>query len=65
MTGAAAGGLPGELTSVCKHSEGLLSHPYCIDTVPVRVPVAAGVKVTLSEQLVPAAREAPQVLVWA
>ena len=32
---------------------------------PVRVPVAVGVKVTLMEQLAPAAREAPQVLVWA
>src|SRR5215472_13335393 len=37
------------------------------DTVmlPVRVPRAVGVKVTLITQLVPGASEAPQVLVWA
>ena len=34
-------------------------------TVPVREPAAVGVKVTLIEQLPPAATEAPQVLVWA
>ena len=33
--------------------------------VPGWLPVAVGVKVTLMEQLAPAAREAPQVLVWA
>ena len=33
--------------------------------VPGRLPVAVGVKETLMEQLAPAAREAPQVLVWA
>jgi len=33
--------------------------------VPVRVPTAVGVKVTLMEQLAPAAREVPQLLVWA
>jgi hypothetical protein len=33
--------------------------------VPGWLPVAVGVKVTLMEQLVPAATEAPQVLVWA
>ena len=32
---------------------------------PVRVPVAVGVKETLMEQLAAAAREGPQVLVWA
>ena len=32
--------------------------------VPGRLPTAVGVKVTLMEQLAPAAREAPQVLVW-
>ena len=32
---------------------------------PGRLPVTVGVKVTLMEQLAPAAREAPQVLVWA
>src|SRR5450432_1259936 len=32
-------------------------------TVPVRVPAAVGVKVTLMEQLAPAATELPQVLV--
>ncbi len=36
-----------------------------IDSVPVRVPVAVGVKVTLMVQLAPAATEAPQVFVWA
>ncbi len=36
-----------------------------IDTVPVRVPVAVGVKVTLMVQLAPATTEAPQVFVWA
>jgi len=34
-------------------------------TVPVRLPMAAGVKVTLIVQLPPAATEVPQVLVWA
>ena len=33
--------------------------------VPGWLPVAVGVKVTLMEQLAPAATEAPQVLVWA
>ena len=33
--------------------------------VPVRVPVVVGVNVTLMEQLAPAAREAPQLLVCA
>ena len=33
--------------------------------VPGRLPAAVGVKVTLMEQLAPAATEAPQVLVWA
>ena len=33
--------------------------------VPVRVPVAVGLKVTLMAQLLPAATELPQVLVWA
>ena len=33
--------------------------------VPGWLPVAVGVKVTLMEQLAPAAREAGQVLVWA
>ena len=33
--------------------------------VPVRVPAAVGVNVTLMEQLAPAASEVPQVLVWA
>ena len=33
--------------------------------VPGRLPTAVGVNVTLMEQLAPAAREAPQVLVWA
>ena len=33
--------------------------------VPGWLPAAVGVKVTLMEQLAPAAREAPQVLVWA
>ena len=32
---------------------------------PGRLPVTVGVNVTLMEQLAPAAREAPQVLVWA
>ena len=32
--------------------------------VPGRLPAAVGVNVTLMEQLAPAAREAPQVLVW-
>ena len=34
-------------------------------TVPVRVPVCVGVKVTLMMQLAPLASELPQVLVWA
>src|SRR5580658_1560314 len=34
-------------------------------TLAVWLPLAAGVKVTLMEQLAPAARELPQVLVWA
>ena len=33
--------------------------------VPGWLPVAVGLKVTLMEQLAPAATEAPQVLVWA
>jgi hypothetical protein len=33
-------------------------------TAPVLVPVAVGLKVTLREQLAPAAMLAPQVLVW-
>ena len=33
--------------------------------VPGWLPAAVGVKVTLMEQLAPAATEAPQVLVWA
>jgi len=33
--------------------------------VPVRVPAAVGVKVTLMEQFALAANELPQVLVWA
>jgi len=33
--------------------------------VPGRLPAAVGVKVTLMEQLAPAATEGPQVLVWA
>ena len=33
--------------------------------VPGWLPVAVGVKMTLMEQLAPAAKEAPQVLVWA
>lgn len=39
--------------------------PSVIVRVPVRVPVAVGVKVTLIEQLAPAAREVPHVLDWA
>ena len=35
------------------------------EIVPGRLPTAVGVKVTLMEQLAPAAREAGQVLVWA
>jgi hypothetical protein len=35
------------------------------ETEAVRVPLAEGVKVTLIVQLVPAATELPQVLVWA
>jgi hypothetical protein len=34
-------------------------------SVALRLPAAAGVKVTLIEQLPPAATELPQVLVWA
>jgi hypothetical protein len=33
--------------------------------VPLRVPVAVGVKVTAIAQLAPAATEEPQLLVWA
>ena len=33
--------------------------------VPVRAPVAVGVKVTLMAQLPPPATEVPQVLLWA
>jgi hypothetical protein len=36
-----------------------------IDSVPVRVPIAVGLKLTLIVQLAPAANELPQVLVWA
>ncbi len=34
-------------------------------SVALRVPVAVGVKVTLIEQLAPAATDVPQLLVWA
>jgi len=34
-------------------------------TVPVRVPVVVGVKLTLIVQLAPATTEDPQVLLWA
>jgi hypothetical protein len=34
-------------------------------TVPVRVPVVVGLKVTLMVQLAPAARVDPQLLLWA
>ncbi len=44
---------------------GLFGALSVIDTVPVRVPVAVGVKVTLMVQLAPATTEAPQVFVWA
>src|SRR5262249_58204019 len=33
-------------------------------SVPVRLPVTVGVKVTMIAQLLPAARVAPQLLVW-
>ena len=44
---------------------GLLGALSVIVTVPVRVPAAVGLKVTLMVQLPPAATEPPQVLVWA
>jgi energy-converting hydrogenase Eha subunit A len=34
-------------------------------TVPLRVPVVVGVKVTVIQQLPPAATDAPQLFVWA
>ena len=35
-----------------------------IDSVPVRVPICVGLKVTLIVQLAPAAKLEPQVCVW-
>ena len=44
---------------------GLLVALSATVNVPLRVPVAVGVKVTLIVQFAPAATEAPQLLVWA
>ena len=44
---------------------GLLLALSVIDSVPLRLPVALGVKVTLMVQLAPGASELGQVLVWA
>ncbi len=44
---------------------GLFGALSVIDSVPVRVPVTVGVKVTLIVQLAPAATEVPHVFVWA
>src|ERR1051326_8684049 len=43
---------------------GLLLASSVIASVPVRVPVAVGVNVTLIVQLAPAKTEVPQVLIW-
>ena len=58
----AAGAIPLPLrAAVC----GLSLALSVTDRVPLRVPVAVGVKLTLILQLAPAARLAPQLLVWA
>jgi hypothetical protein len=44
---------------------GLLLALSVIVSVPVRLPVAVGVKITLIVQLVPAARDGPHVVVFA
>ena len=44
---------------------GLLLASSAMVIVPVRVPVVVGVKVTLIVQFAPAAKVAPQVLLWA
>src|SRR5258706_7527504 len=58
--GAGAAPVPVSAT-VC----GLPARFVAMDMEPVRVPVTVGVNVTATEQLCPAARDAPQVLVSA